>query len=71
MSEVVAKANKNGPLIIVGNFTMIDENGNATELNEGNVYLCRCGVSKNKPFCDGAHKQCGFEGPQFSLEKSS
>ena len=27
------------------------------------VFLCRCGGSDNKPFCDGTHKRIEFEAP--------
>lgn len=49
----------NGPLSIVGKFKLID--GGGTMVWEGNeAALCRCGASKNKPFCDGSHRDCGF-----------
>ncbi len=35
--------------------------GERIEIDGDTVYLCRCGDSKNAPFCDGAHKAQGFE----------
>ena len=62
MSDVVIKVRDNGPLLIEGAVKVIDVEGNVFRLPEGktNFVLCRCGHSKNKPFCDGAHKAAGF-----------
>ena len=36
--------------------------GNAIGTKPGDgLFLCRCGSSANKPFCDGAHKRVGFK----------
>ena len=49
-----------GPLLLSGNFAMIT--GAGREAWRGTkVALCRCGASKNKPFCDGSHKPAGFK----------
>jgi CDGSH-type Zn-finger protein len=44
----------NGPMYASG-VKLIDGKGNEMEAKE-KVALCRCGLSGNKPFCDGAHK---------------
>ena len=49
--------NSNGSLKIEGDFEIVDKEGNLYGLGGREVvYICRCGLSKNKPFCDGAHK---------------
>lgn len=46
-----------GSLKIEGDFEITDKNGGIYNLQGREVVsLCRCGMSKNKPFCDGSHK---------------
>ena len=61
MSETTIACNNNGPLRITGGFVITDAQGNAFDLSgRQTIFLCRCGASSNKPFCDGAHKGIGF-----------
>jgi CDGSH-type Zn-finger protein len=53
--------NTNGSVKIDGDFEIVDMQGTAYGLQGRTIVsLCRCGLSKNKPFCDGSHKE-GFE----------
>lgn len=49
-----------GPLLFSGNLTLNASSGRAAWRGD-NVALCRCGASKNKPFCDGSHQSIGFK----------
>ena len=52
----------NGPLRVSGDFVIRDGNDQEFDLSgRTTISLCRCGHSKNKPFCDGSHKQIGFD----------
>ena len=50
-----------GPLQVKGECEVLDAQGNATPGKGGDIYLCRCGQSGSKPFCDGSHKRVGFK----------
>lgn len=59
--KLLVKLMKNGPAILGGIYTM--ESPEIGEVTSGKgVALCRCGASSTKPFCDGTHKDVGFEG---------
>ena len=50
---------KNGPIMVSG---LVDVSYNGVgKVYDKLVYLCRCGASKNKPYCDGTHKTINFE----------
>jgi CDGSH-type Zn-finger protein len=61
MAEVRIRTLKDGPYEVRGTVQLIDANRNEFKLSEDPIYLCRCGQSKNKPFCDGSHKTVGFK----------
>lgn len=73
---------KDGPYIVSGGVPLIKQGIGIN--NEGNSYkwelkieyplldiytLCRCGMSKNKPFCDGSHINTGFDGTKTANKK--
>lgn len=49
-----------GPLFVRGGIPVYDADGVGYEVRN-RVTLCRCGHSKNKPFCDGSHIACKFK----------
>ena len=54
---------ENGPIMIDTRERVSIQTGDGTEKVTGPIYLCRCGQSARKPFCDGTHNKTGFEGP--------
>ncbi|MBP9048361.1 MAG: CDGSH iron-sulfur domain-containing protein [Tabrizicola sp.] len=49
----------NGPLMVAGNLEVVSGTGRTVN-KVTKVFLCRCGQSKTKPYCDGSHKAAGF-----------
>lgn len=73
--ECKIKVLKNGPYIVTGNVPLIEKiitpKGKGYEYKEGRQFpqeeeyhLCRCGKSKNPPFCDGSHETSHFDGTE-------
>jgi CDGSH-type Zn-finger protein len=60
MADVKITATKNGPYKVEGAIDLLYENTNVGT-NKPTVYLCRCGASSKKPFCDGTHSKIGFQ----------
>ena len=49
----------NGSLKVVGNLEVVSGTGRTVN-RATQVFLCRCGQSNNKPYCDGSHKAAGI-----------
>lgn len=53
--EVIIEATENGPYLV-------KVNGNVT------CALCRCGASKDKPYCDGSHNEINFKAERKEIK---
>ena len=57
--DAVIRSLKNGPYEVCGGIELCVEDDSGLS-GDDPYYLCRCGASENKPFCDGSHKGIGF-----------
>ena len=57
--KVTVTAFEGGPYEIAGPCTLVAASGRAADTSE-TLWLCRCGNSGNKPYCDGSHNTKGF-----------
>lgn len=64
-------ATKDGPIIIgfdKENKIKLNRGYGEEEIRADHLALCRCGASKNKPFCDGSHHEIGFKAEESEIE---
>lgn len=66
--SVTIKVRENGPLVVDGDFQLVDAAGNEIPILKR--ALCRCGGSTTKPFCDGMHSKIGFQGANAAVKDS-
>lgn len=60
MADVKITARKNGPYKVEGAIDLYYDD-QKVDAAQSPVFLCRCGASSKKPFCDGTHSKIGFQ----------
>lgn len=70
MSDVQIEITENGPYKVTGGLELLDPAGNLLPTPGRAVFLCRCGGSTTKPFCDGTHSRIGFQGATAAVEEA-
>ena len=67
-------ATKNGPYLLTGDLSQLelrDGDGNLFDLaGKRRIFLCRCGASTTKPFCDGQHSKIGFQAAEAIVQSN-
>lgn len=51
----------NGPLLVRGHVEVVDANNGKVLTKENRLALCRCGNTRNSPFCDNSHRRVRFK----------
>jgi CDGSH iron-sulfur domain-containing protein 3 len=64
--ETIITPSDNGPLHVRGQFKLVMPSGRELD-TDGEAWLCRCGGSQNKPFCDGTHSKLGFAAAEAAV----
>ena len=49
-----------GPLMISGDIVLVGADDESVHYAGSKLFLCRCGRSGNKPYCDSSHRRAGF-----------
>ncbi|HTK65856.1 MAG TPA: CDGSH iron-sulfur domain-containing protein [Pseudonocardia sp.] len=68
MDDVQVQVLENGPYKVQGPVKVVDADGTQYEERK-TVFLCRCGGSTNKPFCDGTHSKIGFDAAERAVRE--
>jgi glutamate synthase domain-containing protein 2 len=61
MKNIIIKTAQDGPLVVKNLKELTEANGDAFPIEKKTIALCRCGHSKNKPFCDGTHGKINWK----------
>ncbi|HEX2172110.1 MAG TPA: CDGSH iron-sulfur domain-containing protein [Dehalococcoidia bacterium] len=69
--EVTITLRDNGPYAIDGDIELLHPSGRPIDRQgKTKIFLCRCGGSTNKPFCDGTHSKIGFQAAEAAAEQA-
>lgn len=68
-TEVWIEVRENGPYLVKGPLKFVNAQGNEELIDRPWIALCRCGRSKQKPFCDGTHGSEGFQAEKGEFYK--
>jgi len=65
------RATENGPYAVEGVDEIVDADGSVYDVSDRpKIFLCRCGGSTTKPFCDGTHSKTGFQAAERAVEQA-